>query len=580
MMKFDDSFLRDKMNDGYTKLESIRKDWDMSEEDFVDKVGNWFKNFNTSNEKKLALKVLENITYYSPQKLNTEIKDIGNKLNKILIKQARHLSDILLIVPNERGDSADMLAYLVKEWGIKQSQIKTIDEIKETAVTDRHILVAFNDTHGTGNQFVNSILKCLKPIIRINPLYVVALTITDQAIKYLKSQISNVRIINNNEPLSADKIFTHEEYLLLEELCGDVYPPHPMGYGETGLLTAYYYQCPNNTLPVIWANSETQNNNFDGYTFPWIPLFAYKPKTKDAVPPPEENTSFPFKQKTKLNFDTADLKRINTVIENWKCSKTTQHHLCSKLGKWFENFNKQEKELAIKVFTNINYLSLARTRTEIRELRNKVMSSIRRQYPDDRKSDILIVLTGDETESSYHYTFEFLRIWNLKMTQAVPLEHLLKHPYESVGKHLIYFYHTRIHKGETFITKIWNPVTPSDNHEAETKKDVFTAKKLPAKTHHVISFMLSAQTEKMLEEIKQDSPASFYYTSSVNLSKTVGEIFDPQDMKQLKAVYERKGVNPTNIGKMFMTAYYFNCPKDTLSLLWYDKFTPLFLSKK
>lgn len=584
MMQFNDLFLQANCENNYTKLDSIRKRWDMSEEEFVNRVDNWFENFNELNEKELALKVLDNINYYSPQRLEMEIKKIDLNIRKLLIRQNLEAANILLIVPNERGDSADMLSYLTKEWGITQSQIKTVNEIKETVITDKSVLIAFNDTHGTGNQFVNSILKQLKPIIHTCPLYVIGITITESALKYLKYEFENVIIITTTSPKIASKIFTQEEYTLLEELCSDVYPPHPLGYGRAGLLTAYYYQCPNNTLPIIWANSRTQNNFHEGSVFPWIPLFEYKPKPKKEQSLKQvKNSPKPlFNKRTRLDFSADELKIINETIEQWRCGKIMECNLVKKLDKWFENFSKNEKELSLKVFTSIHFLSLVRLREEIRELRNKVVGNIRRKFPKDTKSDILFVLTGDELETKYHYVFEFLRIWGLKTSQAIPLDYLLKHPYESIGKHLVYFYHTRIHKGETFVTKIWNSDEESlVSGMTSSGTEKLTAKDLPAKSHNVLSFMLSKQTEKMLKEIKKDAPNPLFYFYSEEVSKPMHEMFDENEIAQLKVVYERNDVHPGNIENKFLTAYYFNCPKDTLSLLWYDKkFAAIFQSRE
>jgi hypothetical protein len=49
-----------------------------------------------------------------------------------------------------------------------------------------------------------------------------------------------------------------------------------MGYGGAALLTAYYFQCPNNTLPIIWADGE--NNRTNDHAYKWSPLFPYLPK--------------------------------------------------------------------------------------------------------------------------------------------------------------------------------------------------------------------------------------------------------------------------------------------------------------
>jgi hypothetical protein len=41
---------------------------------------------------------------------------------------------------------------------------------------------------------------------------------------------------------------------------------NPLGFGDQGLLLSLQNNCPNNTLPIFWANGEYAGN-------PWLPLF-------------------------------------------------------------------------------------------------------------------------------------------------------------------------------------------------------------------------------------------------------------------------------------------------------------------
>jgi hypothetical protein len=49
-----------------------------------------------------------------------------------------------------------------------------------------------------------------------------------------------------------------------------VYPSHPLGFGSSQLLVAFFHNTPNNTLPIFWA---------EGRETPWIAIFRRYPKS-------------------------------------------------------------------------------------------------------------------------------------------------------------------------------------------------------------------------------------------------------------------------------------------------------------
>jgi hypothetical protein len=88
----------------------------------------------------------------------------------------------------------------------------------------------------------------------------------------------DVHIIPGEPARNAHEFFTADEFERLFELGREVYPPHPDGYGGTALMIAYHFRCPNNSLPLIWADG--RNNAAEGGALPRSPLFPYRPKRR------------------------------------------------------------------------------------------------------------------------------------------------------------------------------------------------------------------------------------------------------------------------------------------------------------
>lgn len=584
-MKFNNEYLVRKYKEYPSEIEAICRAWAIPEDKFAERVDDWFQNF-ARGDYELAFKILKEIDFYNSARIEKELYLIMNEIEKQLLPTKLDKEKILLIVPDGYGDSAHRHAYdLTKIWGIDNRQICPVNQLPIRNITNDTVLIAFNDTYGSGNQFVTDMVKgtMLRELAIKCWLFVVGLTISDTAREYLKYALPKADILPKASPKTIYDNFNYRETTRISEIGADIYPPHPLGYGRAGLLVVYEFQCPNNSIPLIWANSKTENNEFEGYAYPWNSLWEYKPKTKfdlnsptafrkDANYEPETHTIATnvvrkkFTAKTKLKFTEDELLTINNIVDNWEFS-TKKHNtiIKDKLAKWFDNFEPRHKEMALKIFSNINYLSLSRTREEIKNLRDKVTSVVSRS--GDKKNDIILVITGDEIESSYHYIYDFMRYWGLQLSQVLTLKHICKHPYEVVHKHLVFFYHTRIHRTETFFSDVWPRISG-----------------LPAKHIHVLSFMMSEVTTTMFDNLIketecEDSPysmkVSYYYCEAI--SKPLKAILSDNELTELRELLESKSVNERNIKNRFLTAYYFKCPKATLSLLWYgDKVNALF----
>ncbi|NTU49963.1 MAG: hypothetical protein HGA87_03585 [Desulfobulbaceae bacterium] len=263
--------------------------WGQMTQQFCERLDNWFCNFDDVDDKRLAVKILHNLKFYTPDDFTNRLKQLYGSIERHLSETNNNPSDIVLVIPDGHGDSADRHAYdLIKHWHLLRGQIYTVSELAQKTFTDPAFIL-FNDTHGTGNQFLKDIWPSLRQYGE-HKIFVLAIAIAEEALNNFRKEMPRVHVIPAIPVMNAKTIFTGGEYLRLQEIGQRVYHKHPMGYGDAGILTAYYFQCPNNTLPIVWADGN--NNEVLGKAYRWNPLFPYIPKKKtETTKPPSHPPS-------------------------------------------------------------------------------------------------------------------------------------------------------------------------------------------------------------------------------------------------------------------------------------------------
>ncbi len=253
------------------------KEFELSEQTVVD----WFSNFKDEEQYKLALKIFFLIDYRTNKKSIDTIK-----IYEIQIRQSMHdlnRENIVLISSDENTDSSNRFIYDIgKEWKVSEPNVFRKSELTDDIINNKqNFFIFFNDTHGTGNQFVREFKETIASIGEEN-CAIISITMTNTALKRFKEkEFPRIALIQPSFP-STKNIYTHQDehslnssdIRLLEELGGKVYSEGVLGYKDSALLIAYSHQCPNNTLPIIWANGT--NNEINKKAYPWKPLFQYK----------------------------------------------------------------------------------------------------------------------------------------------------------------------------------------------------------------------------------------------------------------------------------------------------------------
>ena len=140
-----DPFLRSLGADERAAIEGKLQLWGLYTPSFAEKLDNWFCNFDSSADKRLALKVFHALKYYSPEAFTNRLKQLYRTIDRHLADTNNNPSDIILVTPDGAGDSAERHVYdLVKQWGLSRNRVFTVSELSLRNFKDP-VFVLFND---------------------------------------------------------------------------------------------------------------------------------------------------------------------------------------------------------------------------------------------------------------------------------------------------------------------------------------------------------------------------------------------------------------------------------------------------
>lgn len=265
--------------------------------DLIDTVGKervkeWFNQFE-ENDKEIAYDIFSKINYYDSNTVNIFCKlafinfQINNKTDS---------SDTIFVPIGSAGKSGQMIGYLFRTANnIPQSQFFYEDnliykekliykgkvsykyKLNENIIKKYKNVVFIDDFTGTGGQFLkNKVVKLVtnyvESVSENKPkLTFITLVATENAVKNIQ-QKNIIEVIALHIRWKAfaidDEKFINFNQKYGEGLCvingKDLY----LGWGEIGETIVFYYNVPNNTLPIIWSDSISPFTKKE-----WIPLF-------------------------------------------------------------------------------------------------------------------------------------------------------------------------------------------------------------------------------------------------------------------------------------------------------------------
>lgn len=249
-------------------------------------VLNWVMQFD-AKDYDIPLRVLSNLVILGPDQITDGLKIAYSKLQRNAFSQNTSIdnTNTLFSGLTEAGKSGQMIAYYFRMVN-EVSEHNYIDENTLKLIKQKRIknIVLLDDIIGTGNQAVDKLTKIRTEFFKydITNFFVISIislkTGVDNISNKTGATVSGAFEFDSNDSvMSFDSRFydglTHvQKQSLFDKIkkYGEFLDEkHPFGYQESGLLVTFFYNTPNNSLPIIWSSEKN-----------WIPLFRRSAKIK------------------------------------------------------------------------------------------------------------------------------------------------------------------------------------------------------------------------------------------------------------------------------------------------------------
>ncbi|QKJ22166.1 hypothetical protein [Poseidonibacter lekithochrous] len=278
-------------------------------------IEKWLNNFETETEKELVLKLLSQFMYFNVKEIRTCLNTMYEDLYKTPIIQEyrketnsfnleeytnffnHELKKTRFVLLGNPSESSSLLLYffrqensLRKDLFCSLSEIKTIHEdIERVIIIDdltasgsqaiKFIKENVNDLKKDKIKFsyyvlfatteaIDEIMKTIKSleIISFELKFIFKLDNTfkvcNEKSKYIDNKEEITLLKENSETFYYDKFdFDYKEYGLKDKDSLKKYLKS-CGFKDSQLLLGFFYNIPNNTIPIIWAESDE-----------WTPIF-------------------------------------------------------------------------------------------------------------------------------------------------------------------------------------------------------------------------------------------------------------------------------------------------------------------
>lgn len=255
---------------------TIEKSWKIDME--IDIIEEWLKNFNgevygIEDERILALWLLCNYTFYNKEDVRHLCKTLYHSfIHQLLVDFLPQTDqDIESLISNVKYSAIGLASqsgnYLLYDFRY-EAGLKTKDFYFPTTInSDSNTIVAFlDDVLLSGDTALKFFERNLKGI-KAKKIYYLSLFATEKAIQRLEKENIHVvycGLLNDRDRSFSDKslLFTkYEELLEPSKRVAFHYGQklqqyNPLGHGDGQFRFGFYYNTPNNTLPIFWSSAK------------------------------------------------------------------------------------------------------------------------------------------------------------------------------------------------------------------------------------------------------------------------------------------------------------------------------------
>lgn len=264
-------------------------------------IDNWLSNFKgevfeENYERQLAMWLLANFVYYNNSEVRHLCRTLFLKFLHVTLSNADkkqsqiskfHIQELItstefrhLGSPSESG--AHILYYFRQEAKLPLDYFKFNYDDKESKVYEKHRIAYIDDVTITGTQASDYIDENMKPIDTGKDVYILTFISTPEARNHFID--SKVKIISCIEMDDRSKCFSsnsncfynHKSHMdsakkMTFHYGKKINPIGPLGFGNGQYTFGFYYNIPDNSLPIFWSSRNG-----------WYPIFKrYSKHEKD-----------------------------------------------------------------------------------------------------------------------------------------------------------------------------------------------------------------------------------------------------------------------------------------------------------
>jgi hypothetical protein len=257
-----------------------------------DNIRSWLEQFGDIKDQRVMFKVLTNLRYYSNSFVREKMTEVDGIVRRKTVRKIDRgkfkRSDILVSYMDGPAKSGAHFARLyADEAKIYVESVVEKSKIGEALKTNTDVqaVVFVDDFVGTGQSAIEYLNK-LSPIIlestknRDLKFYFVAVVAYIKGWRNLEKALESLclpieayvcEILTEEEKCFGEKSTAfpdqnEKEYAKKVALVygKEIVRKNPLGYGDLELAVVFERGCPNNSLPILWSESQTPK---------WIPLF-------------------------------------------------------------------------------------------------------------------------------------------------------------------------------------------------------------------------------------------------------------------------------------------------------------------
>jgi hypothetical protein len=226
----------------------------------------WLDQFS-AGDRDLAARILDAVLFIGDQHIHTRFRELLGALEGWdKVKAKRHAQWFFVPFSGSTGESGDSMVHAFRMATSMTSKHYNDLFIHRSELVSRNpgpddTVVLIDDFSGTGNQACDS-WHIFSELLTGGPRVILMLiAATHQALQRITDKtemqpVCGTTLRSKDNIYHADcTFFSHDEKNRLLKYCASADAVRPRGYGDCGLLVVFAHRCPNNTIPILHANS-------------------------------------------------------------------------------------------------------------------------------------------------------------------------------------------------------------------------------------------------------------------------------------------------------------------------------------